>query len=314
MTPNKTVSDIQSTNYTVVDYCTTPSQVLFSITQNNQIYTLNQNVFQYIGSTTNRFFRTLFSVALPSAVKSITCLNGNTVLIDPVNPGDMITTWQSDGSAFSRTGFIIKSNILHNQTHVTSNNIIFTNASNTSMLIYDFRLNLVTSQASLLLPPDAAFNIITTYANNIVFAIAGRGEINQPDSFEHYALSGPSLYYVGSYPLYGTSPVDYNKVLLLGALGRLSIDYGTQTKSFQVSYPPQSLRGYFYDQTTKDCQGYILAVFKSNPLPDVFDMLIVNSVNSPKLDPILERYTFTETTTQLLTKTSSVVLKNFVID
>jgi hypothetical protein len=184
---------------------------------------------------------------LTSTVKSITCLNANTVLINPVNQGDAISTWQSNGSAFIRIGSILKNNTLHNQTHVTSNNIIFTNASNTSMLIYDFRLSLVTSQASLLLPPDASYNIITTYGNNILFAIAARGEINQPDSFDHYTLIGSSLYYVGSYPLYGTSPVDYNKVLLLGQIGRLSIDYGTQTMSFQVSYPPQSLRGYFYD-------------------------------------------------------------------
>jgi len=177
------------------------------------------------------------------------------------------------------------------------------------MLIYDFRLSLVSSQANLILPPGAAYNIITTYGNNIVFAIAGRGEIQQPDSLDHYTLSGSTFYYVGSYPLYGTSPVDYDKILLLGQIGRLSIDYGKQTMSFQVSYPPQSVRGYFYDEDEQDCRGYDFALFKTNPLPDVFDMLIVNSIND---NPILERYTFTETTTQMLTKTSSVVLNNYL--
>jgi uncharacterized membrane protein YheB (UPF0754 family) len=43
-------------------------------------------------------------------------------------------------------------------------------------------------------------------------------------------------------------------------------------------------------------------------------MLVVNSVDSPESDPILERHTFKETTTQLLSKTSSVVLKNFLVD
>jgi len=90
VTPNKTTADIKPTNYTVVDYCTTKNQVLFSITQNGQVYSLNQNVLTFISDPTNRIFITEFSVNLPSAVKSITCINNNTVLINPVNQGDAI--------------------------------------------------------------------------------------------------------------------------------------------------------------------------------------------------------------------------------
>jgi hypothetical protein len=84
------------------------------------------------------------------------------------------------------------------------------------MLVYDFRLSLITSTLKPILPPGASYKIITTSGSNIVFAIAGRGEIDQPDSLEHYTLTGSTLSYKGSYPLYGTNPVNYNKILLLG--------------------------------------------------------------------------------------------------
>ncbi len=64
----------------------------------------------------------------------------------------------------------------------------------------------------------------------------------------------------------------------------MSIDYGVQSMSFEVSYPPQLLRGHFYDKNDMDCRGYNFALFKSNPIPDVYDMLIINSINA---NPIL---------------------------
>jgi len=115
------------------------------------------------------------------------------------------------------------------------------------MLVYDFRLKLVSSSLQPILPPNAAFTIVASAGSNIVFAIGSGGDLTQPDTLDHYTLVDSSLTYVGSYPLYGTNQVDFSKIILIADIGRLSIDYGTQASSFDVSYPPQSLRGYFYD-------------------------------------------------------------------
>jgi len=178
------------------------------------------------------------------------------------------------------------------------------------MLLYDFNLAPLSNSLLPILPPGAGFSIVTVVGNNILFAIAAREELDQPDSFDHYTIDGRSLTYVGSYPLYGTDPVDFNKVILLADIGRLSIDYGSTTISFDVNYPPQSLRGYFFDSVEQDCQAYDQALFKPNPVLGIYDMLVLNSYNLDLV--VLERYTFTEKTQSLLTKTSSVTLDNYL--
>ena len=96
--------------YVVVDYCSPQNQVFFSVQRSGNVYTLNQNTINYIGEPSNRTINTSFSVPLPAAVQSIKCLDVSTVLVLPINLGDAITVWKSDGATFSEIGSLIKDN------------------------------------------------------------------------------------------------------------------------------------------------------------------------------------------------------------
>ena len=201
-------------------------------------------------------------------------------MIFPINQGESITTYQSNGTNFAQTGRLTKNSSLHSEIHVTPQSIIFLNSNKTSMLVYSYNLKLVSNSAQPFLPPGAAYDIISTVENNIIFAISGRADFTQPDSLDHYTLVGSNLSYAGSYPLYGQSEVNFKKIIILPHIGRLSIDYGSQSASYEINYPPQSLRGYFYDVVDQDCRGYNFAKFKLSNIPDTYDMIVINSINT----------------------------------
>jgi hypothetical protein len=269
-------------NYPVIDFCSNKDEILFTVQFDGTTYKLNHDTITFPGSPDSplRMITTSFSANLTGTVQSIDCLSNNNIVVYPINEGEPITTWQNDGTKFTQTGTLIKNKILHSEIHTTSSSIIFLNSNKQSMLVYDTRLRLVSNSLQLLVPPGTGYDIVTIAGDNIVFALSGRADFTQPDSLEHYTLVGSTLSYVGSYPFYGLTSTSYKKVMILANIARLNIDYNGQTVSYDVTNPPQQLRGHFFDVVDQDCRGYNFAKFKPNLIPDSYDMIVINSIDT----------------------------------
>lgn len=116
---------------------------------------------------------------------------------------------------------------------------------------------------------------------------------------------------MGSYSLQRNGTSQWGRTLIMPNSGKISIDYKGQDSSNVLTYnltmPPQQLRGYFYDNNTKDCSAYSNALFRINPSNNNQEIVLVNT---PDTTPILERYSMSSNNSlQLVGK---AVIENFL--
>ena len=91
-------------------------------------------------------------------------------------------------------------------------------------------------------------------------------------SLDYYKLVNTTFVYQGTFPLLNQGSVDFRRIILIPTINVLTIDYGAtynstvtpQTVTYNLTKPPQQLRGHFYDATAKDCSGYFNALFRLN--------------------------------------------------
>jgi hypothetical protein len=90
------------------------------------------------------------------------CLDSNSVLVNPINPGESIAIWKYS-NAFVNTANLKKLAEEHSLAHTTSTAIFFTNSDNRSTpLFYDFTLSPIVLKNGLLLPPMATYSLVNT--------------------------------------------------------------------------------------------------------------------------------------------------------
>jgi hypothetical protein len=258
------------------------------------------------------------NVTLP-AYASLSCLDATTALID-VNFNQTATVWQLTGQNLTLQGSLLKPAYMQN-TYTSTSNIVFLNQDGLTWQFYDFRLFPVTGNLTinLLLPPTstAFYQTLPNKLQNNVMLVATGDDPTELVSLDYYALVGTALVYQGTFPLLNHGTVDLRRVILLPTVGALSIDYGItnnvtitpQTVTYNLSSPPQQIRGHFYDATLQDCSGYLNALFRFNNASNSREMIVINALN---LHPIFERYPFTETTVPLLPLAASATLSDYV--
>lgn len=110
--------------------------------------------------------------------------------------------------------------------------------------------------------------------------------------------------YLGSYPLLNNGMADIRKVIILPNHDTITIDYTSKRVTYNMTAPPQEIRGIFYDSVLNDCNGYSDAIFRFNVNTNKKELIVVNGLSDT---PVLERYAFSDTSNSLSLQGSAVL-------
>ena len=298
-----------------MDFCVTtaPVPVVFILESIIGVYTLTSIELEFIGNTTN-FVRGPNANLGNFTKAALYPLDTNTALLYPLSPNSTMTTWQASATNLTSTGSLLRTPGTFDQLSFTLSYILFENTNGDTAQVYDFRLLKVsiTGTNTLFVAPLVFLDLITFKSTNDVFFLLGEDPTHLV-SLEHYALVATTLVYQGSFPLTHDGIADINKIVYLPSIGRLSIDYarGTMahTLSYDITLPPQQIRGHFFDATSLDCNGYFNALFRFNNATAQKELILIGSDSNY---PTFQRYTFDDTTVKLLKLANTALLDHYV--
>lgn len=249
------------TKNAAIDFCFSKNYIFTAVKVNNT-YELNVEQIQQNGDSLD--ILQINSLNLQFTVNSILCLDDDSVLINPINPGEPIAIWKYTNT-FTNTANLIKLKNKHDRAYKTSSGVFFTNVNNyTTPLFYDLSLTFIATTPFLISPLNI-YQVIPTGSDTILVAVG-----DDPSNLaviDSYELFSNSLIYMGSFPLVNNGSALLPKIVVLPNSDKLSISYegsSSQTMIYNLTLAPQQLRGHFYDTIFNDCSGYKNALFRLN--------------------------------------------------